>query len=155
MQPGDVKYVDIDKNGVINDDDRVVLGNAFPRYVFGFNYNFSWKGLDFSMLWQGVGKRDMALRGEMIEAFHGSYSYVIYEHQLDYWTPDNRDARYPRLINVASSSYQHNYKHSSDRNLYNAAYLRLKDIQIGYTIHASYTIKIGMKKVRVFMNCQN
>lgn len=155
LQPGDVKYVDIDKNGVINDDDRVVLGNAFPRYVFGFNYNFSWKGLDFSMLWQGVGKRDMALRGEMIEAFHGSYSYVIYEHQLDYWTPDNRDARYPRLINVASSSYQHNYKHSSDRNLYNAAYLRLKDIQIGYTIPASYTKKIGMKKVRVFLNGQN
>ena len=91
----------------------------------------------------------------MIEAFHGSYSYVIYEHQLDYWTPDNRDARYPRLINVASSSYQHNYKHSSDRNLYNAAYLRLKDIQIGYTIPASYTKKIGMKKVRVFLNGQN
>lgn len=45
-----MKYVDIDKNGVINDDDRVVLGNAFPRYVFGFNYNFSWKGLDFSVL---------------------------------------------------------------------------------------------------------
>lgn len=156
LQPGDVKYVDRDKNGVIDDNDRCVLGNAFPRYIFGFNYNFNWKGIDFSMLWQGVGKRDMALRGEVYEPFHGSYSYVMYEHQLDYWTPSNPDAKYSRLINVsAGSSYTNNFKHSSDRNLYNAAYLRLKDIQLGYTLPSNFTKKIGISKFRMYLNAQN
>lgn len=156
LKPGDVKYVDLNKDGVIDDKDRCVLGNAFPRYIFGFNYNFNWKGVDFSMLWQGVGKRDMALRGEVYEPFHGSYSYVMYEHQLDYWTPANPDAKYSRLINVgASSSYVNNFKHSSDRNLYNAAYLRLKDIQLGYTLPSVFTKKAGISKVRVYVNAQN
>ena len=55
--------------------DRFILGNAFPRYTFGFTYNLSWKGLDFSMFWQGVGKRDMMLRGELIEPFHENYAH--------------------------------------------------------------------------------
>jgi hypothetical protein len=95
VQPGDVKYVDRNGDGVIDDNDRYILGNAFPRYTFGLNYSLDWKGFDFNMLWQGVGKRDMALRGEMVEPFHGSYYYVMFEHQLDYWSPGNTDAEYP------------------------------------------------------------
>ncbi len=110
LEPGDVKYADRNKDGVINDNDRFILGNAFPRYTFGLTYTFNWKGLDLSMLWQGVGRRDMAPRGEMIEPFHGSYYYVMFEHQLDYWRPGNTDAKYPRLVNSASPSYSNNYK---------------------------------------------
>ena len=155
LEPGDVKYVDRNGDGVINDNDRYILGNAFPRYIFGFNYLFNWKGIDFNMLWQGVGKRDMALRGEMIEPFHGSYYYVMFEHQLDYWHPGNTDAQYPRLINNASSSYTNNYGRSSDRNIYNAAYLRLKNIQLGYTIPNSMTKKLGIGSTRIYITGQN
>ena len=156
LSPGDVKYVDRNGDGVIDDNDRYILGNAFPRYIFGFNYLLNWKGFDFNMLWQGVGKRDMALRGEMVEPFHGSYYFVMFEHQLDYWSPSNTDAKYPRLINdYATSSYANNYQHSSDRNIYNAAYLRLKNLQIGYTIPENITQKIGINKVRVYVTGQN
>ena len=85
------------------------MGNAFPRLTFGFNYNVEWKGFDFGMFWQGVGKRDMMLRGELIEPFHANYSYNIYKHQLDYWTPTNTDARWPRLTAPGSTSNRNNY----------------------------------------------
>ena len=155
LQPGDVKYVDRNGNGVIDDNDRYLLGNAFPRYTFGFTYTVNWKGVDFNMLWQGVGKRDMALRGEMIEPFHGSYYYVMFEHQLDYWTAGNTDARYPRLVNSASPSYSNNYSMASDRNIYNAAYVRLKNIQIGYTFPKELTQKARINKLRVYASGQN
>ena len=86
VQPGDVKFVDRNEDGVIDSKDKFILGNAFPRLTFGFNYNVEWKGFDFGMFWQGVGKRDMMLRGELIEPFHANYSYNIYKHQLDFWT---------------------------------------------------------------------
>lgn len=155
LQPGDVKYVDRNGNGVIDDNDRYILGNAFPRYTFGFTYTVTWKGIDFNMLWQGVGKRDMALRGEMVEPFHGSYYYVMFEHQLDYWTAGNTDAKYPRIVNSASPSYSNNYSMGSDRNIYNAAYLRLKNIQIGYTFPKELTQKARINKLRVYASGQN
>ncbi|MGQ1891613.1 SusC/RagA family TonB-linked outer membrane protein [Thermophagus sp. OGC60D27] len=155
VQPGDVKYVDRNKDGVIDDNDRYILGNAFPRYTFGFSYNMNWRGIDVDMLWQGVGKRDMALRGEMIEPFHGSYYYVMFEHQLDYWSPGNTDANYPRLVNSASPSYSNNYSHSSDRNIYDAAYLRLKNIQIGYSLPQNITSKMGIEQIRIYASGQN
>jgi TonB-linked SusC/RagA family outer membrane protein len=155
VQPGDVKYVDRNTDGVINDNDRYILGNAFPRYIFGITYSVAWKGIDLNMLWQGVGKRDMALRGEMIEPFHGSYYYVMFEHQLDYWRPGNTDARYPRLVNSASPSYSNNYSHASDRNIYDAAYLRLKNIQIGYTVPKALTQRVKINRLRIYANGQN
>lgn len=155
LQPGDVKYVDRNNDGVIDDNDRYILGNAFPRYTFGFTYMLDWKGIDFSMMWQGVGKRDMALRGEMIEPFHGSYYYVMFEHQLDYWTPGNTNAHYPRLVNSSSPSYSNNYSFGSDRNIYNAAYIRLKNIQIGYTLPRALTEKFKVSKLRIYASGQN
>jgi len=154
-QPGDVKYVDRNGDGIIDDNDRFVLGHAFPRLNFGFTYALSWKGFDMNMLWQGVGKRDMALRGETIEPFHGGYSFVMFEHQLDYWTPSNPDAQWPRLTAPGTASTINNYGKGSDRNIFNAAYLRLKNIQIGYTLSPTLSKKIGMSKLRVFVSGQN
>ncbi len=155
VEPGDVRYVDRNGDGIIDDNDRFILGNAFPRYTFGFNYTFNWKGIDFSMLWQGVGKRDMALRGELVEPFHGDYYFVMFEHQLDYWRPDNTDAKYSRLVNKASPSYTNNFSYGSDRNIYNGAYLRLKNVQLGYTLPTKWTKKLGIQKLRFYVNGQN
>lgn len=156
VQPGDVKYVDTDGSGTIDEKDRVVLGNAFPRYTFGFTYDVSYKGFDLNMLFQGVGKRSMYVRGELIEPFHSNYSYCIYEHQLDYWTPTNPDAQWPRLVAPGSPSSTNNWgKAGTDIYLLNAAYLRLKNIQLGYTLPKQMTTKFGVQKLRVSVNAQN
>lgn len=155
VEPGDVKYKDIHKDGVIDDKDRVVIGNAFPRYTFGLNYNLTWKGFDMGLLIQGVGKRDMFLRGELVEPFHSNYSFVMYTHQLDFWTPTNTDARWPRLSSPGSASNTNNYQKSSNLYIFNAAYLRLKNIQIGYTLPRELTAKAGIQKLRLSMNAQN
>jgi hypothetical protein len=155
LAPGDVKYVDINHDGVIDDKDRQILGNAFPRYTFGVNYDVSWKGFDFSMLVQGVGERSMFLRGELIEPFHQNYSYTMYQHQLDFWTPTNTGARWPRLALSGSTSDANNYGYSSQTQVLNAAYVRLKNIAIGYTIPRVFTSRFGVQKLRVSVNAQN
>lgn len=156
VQPGDVKYIDQNNDGVIDEKDRVVIGNAFPRYTFGFTYNLEYKGFDFSIFLQGVGKRDMYIRGELIEPFHSNYSYCIYEHQLDFWTPTNPDAKWPRLVAPGSPSSTNNWsKAGTDLYLLNGAYLRVKDIQVGYTLPKQLTTKFGVQKLRVSLNAQN
>lgn len=155
VQPGDVRYKDLDKNGVIDENDRQVLGNAFPRYTFGINYNVSWKGFDLSAFVQGVGKRDMFLRGELVEPFHSNYSYVMYTHQLDYWSPTNTDAKWPRLSSPGSASNANNYQKASDIYMFDAAYLRLKNLQLGYTIPKAIVERYGIQKFRVSVNAQN
>lgn len=156
VQPGDVKYVDSNKDDVIDDKDRVVLGNAFPRYTFGFTYSADFKGFDFSMLLQGVGKRDMYVRGELVEPFHSNYSYAIYKNQLDFWTPTNPNARWPRLVAPGSPSSSNNWgKAGTDIYLLDGAYLRVKDIQLGYTIPKQFTSRLGIQKLRVSLNAQN
>lgn len=156
VQPGDVKYVDSYKDGVIDEKDRVVLGNAFPRMTFGFTYDVAWKGIDFSIMLQGVGKRDMYVRGELVEPFHSNYSYNIYQHQLDFWTPTNPDARWPRLVAPGSSATANNWDYKgTDIYLLDGAYLRVKNIQLGYTLPKALTGKWGVQKVRVSLNAQN
>lgn len=156
VQPGDVRYIDTNNDGVIDDKDRVVLGNAFPRYTFGFTYSVDYKGFDFSVMLQGVGKRDMYIRGELIEPFHSNYSYCIYEHQLDFWTPTNPDAKWPRLVAPGSASTTNNWAYpGTDLYLLDGKYIRVKDIKLGYTLPKHITSKIGVQKLRVSVNAQN
>nr|WP_321375682.1 TonB-dependent receptor [uncultured Bacteroides sp.] len=158
VMPGDVKYVDQNGDEIIDEKDRVVLGNGFPRYTFGFTYNVEWKGFDFSVLFQGVGKRDRMVRGELIEPFHSNYSYTMYNHQLDYWTLENTDARWPRLSSPGSASNTNNYHvlgGSSDLYMLNGAYVRCKNIQLGYTLPVNIAGKLGCKSVKMYVNAQN
>lgn len=156
VQPGDVKYVDTNGDEVIDEKDRVIIGNAFPRYTFGFTYNLAYKDFDFKLFFQGVGKRDMYVRGELVEPFHSNYSYAIYQHQLDFWTPTNTDARWPRLVAPGSSSSSNNWsKAGTDIYLLDGAYVRAKDIQLGYTIPKNLITRLGLQKLRVYANAQN
>lgn len=155
VQPGDIKFVDRNGDGIIDSKDRYILGNAFPRYTFGFTYSVEWKGIDFSVFGQGVLKRDMMVRGELMEPFHSNYSYVMFKHQLDYWTPTNTDARYPRLSAPGSTSSANNYRQASDFYMLNGAYLRLKNITLGYTLPKAWTRKVGIEKLRAYFTGQN
>lgn len=153
--PGDNRYVDVNGDGVIDDNDKFVLGNGFPRLTFGFTYNVNYKSLDFNLFMQGVGKRAMVVRGEQVEPFHFGYSQVIYQHQLDYWTPQNPDARYPRLASNGSQSNENNFRRGSDMYLFDGSYLRVKNVQLGYTLPTIVAKKIGMRKVRAYLSGQN
>jgi TonB-linked SusC/RagA family outer membrane protein len=153
FQVGDLKILDRNNDGKIDDNDWYYLGNAFPRYTFGFTYNLAWKGFDFSLFLQGVLKRDMMLRGELIEPFHESYGFTMYEHQLDYWTPTNTDAKYPRLAKDNTLNYGKGY--GSDLFIFDGSYLRVKNIMLGYTLPESLTKKVGVQKLRIYINAQN
>ncbi|HLQ99784.1 MAG TPA: TonB-dependent receptor [Sphingobacterium sp.] len=155
LSPGDVRYVDRNGDGIIDSKDRFVLGHGFPRYNFGVTYDVSYKQFDFSMFWQGVGKRDMMVRGELVEPFHENYSYAIYQHQLDYWTPTNLSSAWPRLTAAGSSSTQNNYQLSSDIYKFKGNYARLKNIQIGYSLPNSITERAKLQNARIFVNAQN
>ncbi|MDE6528126.1 MAG: SusC/RagA family TonB-linked outer membrane protein, partial [Muribaculaceae bacterium] len=155
IQPGNLKYEDVNGDGIIDEKDRIVLGNPFPRYTFGFTYGLQWRGFDFSMFWQGVGKRTQHIRGENIEPFHSDYSQTMYKHQLDFWTPTNTDATYPRLAVNGSDSQVNDWKYGSSKQILNGAYARLKNVSIGYSLPDNLIRKIGMKKCRVFVSGEN
>lgn len=152
-KPGDIRY--ISKNGdkiVTEDDDRYILGNSFPRFLYGFNYNLEWKGFDFSMFWQGVGQRQVWIRGEGVEAFHNNNEGPVFDFHMDRWTPSNTDASYPRLT-VGTESQNNAAK--SNFWIQNAAYLRLKNAQIGYTLPTKLTKKMMISKLRIYGSIQN
>tara|TARA_R110002020_G_scaffold63170_1_gene168616 strand:+ start:7209 stop:10541 length:3333 start_codon:yes stop_codon:yes gene_type:complete len=153
--PGDNRYVDVNQDGVINDDDKFIFGNPFPRYTYGLTYSLGFKNLDISLFVQGVGKRTMMIRGELVEPFHFNYGATMYTHQLDYWTPQNTDARYPRLANSGSQSNTNNFRRGSDMYLYDGAYLRLKNLQIGFSLPSEIAHKLGMKSYRFYVSGQN
>jgi TonB-linked SusC/RagA family outer membrane protein len=153
--PGDLKFKDLNNDGLINEKDKTFLGNPFPRYTFGFTYRLAYKGLDFSFFVQGVGKRDVFLRGELVEPFHYNYGATMYEHMTDYWTPSNPDARYPRLAANGSASNTYNWRTGSDLYKYDGAYVRLKNVNIGYTFPKSMTQKVGMERLRISLIGQN
>ncbi|WP_116127283.1 SusC/RagA family TonB-linked outer membrane protein [Lewinella sp. IMCC34183] len=153
--PGDNRYVDLNEDGVINDQDKFVFGNPFPRLTFGLTYGMNVKGFDLSVFVQGVGKRTMMIRGEQVEPFHFNYGATMYTHQLDYWTPFNTDARYPRLANNGTQSITNNYRRGSDMYLFNGAYARLKNVQVGYTLPQRLTEVIGLQQFRVYLSGQN
>ncbi|WP_330443851.1 SusC/RagA family TonB-linked outer membrane protein [Flavobacterium sp. C4GT6] len=155
VQPGDNRYVDLNKDGKIDDNDKFIFGNPFPRYTYGVTYNLGYKNFDLGIFVQGVGKRTMMIRGELVEPFHYNYGMTMYTHQLDYWTPQNPDAKYPRLANNGTQSNTNNFRRGSDMYLYDGAYLRLKNVQIGYSLPHSAAKQIGVEKFRMYASGQN
>lgn len=148
LKAGDVRYVDQNGDGVINPDDRVVLGSNIPRYTYSLNLGFTFKGFDLTTFFQGVGKVDSYLDGGGIWAFDtGS---TAYEHHKDRWTPENPNASYPRLTFNETNNYQ-----ISDYWMINGAYLRLKNIALGYSLPTSLVNKLKMKGIRVNVSGQN
>lgn len=136
---GDVKYVAqgaadhvIGSGGGTPEDpgDLVNLGSTNGRYLFGLNLNASWKGFDFGVFFQGVGKRNFLVDVQTLAPFY-STSNMPWTIDRDYWTADNTDAFWPRLYNYSGDDF--NFK-TSDKWVQNGAYVRLKNIQLGYTI---------------------
>lgn len=178
--PGDIKYKDLDGNGVIDggkgtaDDhgDLKVIGNTLPRYEYSFHLGGSWKGLDLDLFFQGVGKRDMWTQSSFVFPLMRDADKALYANQTSYnvYDPANgivdisQSNRYPCLYSgnegsgnvtgLASIGGEHNY-YPQTKYLVNMAYLRLKNVTIGYTLPASITKKVYMEKVRFYGSVNN
>lgn len=144
---GDLIINDRDHNGTINADDKTVIGNQIPRFCYGINLGFTYKNLDFSCFFQGVGKVDGFLGRDIIEPL-GVMS-ALEEHYTDSFDPKhpNPDAYYPRIL----SSWRHNYDNFSHW-VQDASYLRLKNLQIGYSFSFP---KAKIEKLRLTLSGQN
>lgn len=170
--PGDMKYTDLNGDGIVNDGERtldnhgdlMVIGNTSPRYNIGISAGANWKGVDFSMFWQGVGKRDFLPENStplfwgMTNAWAASGLYKN-SPALDYWRPadesnalgPNTDAYLPKPYFTAETNKN---RQNQTRYLLNAAYLRLKNVQIGYTLPLSWTEGV-FSRARIYFSGEN
>jgi TonB-linked SusC/RagA family outer membrane protein len=152
-RPGDLKFVDYNNDGQINDDDRQYMGSYLPKYAYSFGASAEWKGFDFSFFFQGAadvnvfnGFKMMGLTGR------GVGSYMLAD-ALDNWTY-NHQSNIPRL---SLADTNENFDKASDFLLEDASYLRLKNITLGYTLPKSLMTKIGISdlRLRVYVGGEN
>jgi len=146
--PGDIKYKDLNGDGVINSSDRKVIGTTIPRFTYGLSLFGEYKGIDLSMLIQGVGKADGYINGQGIQTF--IMGGTVQEQHKDNWTPENRNAKFPRLAFNESNNEQNSSFWMKD-----ASYLRLKNIQLGYTIPNHLLKKASISQLRLYISGDN
>lgn len=163
---GDIMYRDLDKNGEISTGDYTadkpgdirVIGNSTPRYAFGLTLGADWKGIDFRAFFQGVGKRDAVLGGNYFWGAIGSgvwQSMGLKEH-YDFFRPEgdpmgeNVNGYYPRPLFNSDKNHQ-----TQTRYLQSAAYVRLKNLQVGYSLPSAWVSRIGLSRVRVYFSGDN
>jgi TonB-linked SusC/RagA family outer membrane protein len=166
--PGDIKYVDLNDDKVINagkmtlgdHGDLKKIGNNQPRYQYSARLGGVWRNFDLDLFLQGVGKRDWWGIGNIATPMYQSLD-ILYAHQLDYWTPDNTDAKYPRLYpnnnaaQIAGLSTGSNNFVPQTKYLLNLAYLRLKNLTVGYTLPAGLLRRYSITKLRVYFTGEN
>jgi TonB-linked SusC/RagA family outer membrane protein len=154
-RPGYVKYVKINTAEgtdplVVDSKDQVYLGDKFPHYTYSANLFAKWQGFDLTAYFQGVGKRKAYMSGVGLKPFANGAN--LFKHQLDSWTEDNQDAAYPILVPEANAA--DNYA-KSDKWVKNGAYLRLKNLVLGYTLPKTLLGKMGIGSLRLYVSGTN
>jgi len=144
--PGDVRFVDLNGDGKIDDSDRTKIGNGTPNWVFGMNFNAKWKGLDFSMMWQGTIGNDIMDVTRRVDITHSN----LPSYMLNRWTGEGTSNKYPRFVFGDNVNWQ-----SSDLYVKDGSYLRLKNIQLGYTLPQNWTQKVFLSSFRIYVAAEN
>ena len=165
LYPGDIKFEDLNGNGYIDrgqntvDDpgDRKIIGNEEPRYIYSFTLSADWNNIWVSAFFQGVGKQDWYPSNEA-STFWGQYNRPYNQmpswHVGNYWTPENPDAFLPRYAGYYAPFYG-GHKNANTRYLMNAAYLRLKNIQVGYNLPSEWIKKLHLTNVGIYLSGEN
>ena len=159
-------YADLDGDGKISTGsnklgdtgDRVILGNSTPRFNYGLTIDASWKGIDFRAFFQGIGKRDYWLQGPYFwgSTGLGQWQAAGFKEHWDFWRPEgdplgaNTNAYYPRVLKSDSRNMA-----VQSRYIQNAAYCRIKNVQIGYTLPQRISSKFFVSKLRAFVSMDN
>ena len=144
--PGDVRFVDLDGDGVISDADRTYIGKGTPDWTWGVNLFASWKGIDFSMLWQGTIGNDIYDATRRTDITYTN----LPAYMLNRWTGEGTSNRIPRFVIGDSVNWV-----SSDLMVYDGSYARLKNIQLGYTFPERLTKKAFISTLRLFASAEN
>ena len=150
-QPGDIKYKDLNNDGEINQFDITAIGTDKPLTTFGISLGFTFKSLDVSALVQGVTNRNIFTNGNRFYEFQNGGLGQAYRQHLDAWTPGNTNATYPRL-SIGNNS---NNREFSSYWVRSGNYLRLKNMEIGYSLPASLLQRVKLQTLRIFINGLN
>ncbi|WP_413999054.1 SusC/RagA family TonB-linked outer membrane protein [Flavobacterium sp. W1B] len=159
---GDIKYVDLNGDGKIdwgnstvdNPGDRKVIGNSTPRYSYSFFTDGSWKGFDYSIFIQGVGKRDYYTNSNMYFGIVGSeWQSSLFTEHLDRWSPETPNGFFPKAY-IGGGNWWKNTE-AQTKYLINAAYLRIKNVQVGYTLPTTISNQIRIQKLRFYISVDN
>lgn len=154
FKAGDLRYVDTNKDGKLTADDREYCGSSDPKIIYGFNINAGWKGIDLSLMFNGAAGVKRLFDGyEVYGNFSGDAAHPATIWR-DAWTPDNHDASMPRIFydtNSASSSRSV----QSDFWLQDTSYLRLKNLQLGYTLPKGGLNSVGVENIRIYYSVEN
>lgn len=151
-KPGDIRYADISgpgkvPDGVIDANDRVIIGNPYPKWMYGFTAGFEFQGFDLNAIFQGVNRLDRVMNSNgqlpMADDRNNTLSYLI-----NRWTVDKPSDRYPRFGGVNNTVLSTYY-------IEDVSYLRLRNLELGYSLPVSISKKAGIQKLRIFVGAQN
>ncbi|MCB0561136.1 MAG: TonB-dependent receptor [Lewinellaceae bacterium] len=150
-RPGDVKFADLNDDGVVDDEDRTHLGNPFPDFIYGLNTTFEYKNFDLSLLFQGV-------KGNDVYFLYGNFAYETqsrgfnaYRDILDSWSPDNTDAAIPKV----SVDDRNGNRRPSTRFLEDGSYMRLRNVTLGYDFSSLMKNSKVASRLRIYFSVQN
>lgn len=164
--PGDVKFRDINGDGVINNGDntvgnpgdRKIIGNSTPRYTYGIALGADWKGFFFSTFFQGVGSMDWypgTENGTFWGQYNRPYNKIPTSQLGNIWTPENPNAYFPRYRGYIAQNGSGTLAQAQTKYLQDVSYIRLKNLQLGYTLPQPFVKKAGLSNVRVFLSGEN
>ena len=154
LKPGDAKYKDLNGDNIIDDNDQCPIGNPiYPQLTAGTTIGFEYKGFDFSMLWVGTSKVSRFVSAGLRVPFGGG-NYGLLQYMIDdHWTPETAEtAKTPRFSGAANAN---NYTRNSTLWLKDASYMRLKNLQVGYTFKGDWMKKIYLKNMRIYASGEN
>lgn len=154
FKAGDLRYVDTNKDGKLTADDREYCGSSDPKIIYGFNINAGWKGIDLSLMFNGAAGVKRLFDGyEVYGNFSGDAAHPATIWR-DAWTPDNHDASMPRIF-YDTNSASSNRSVQSDFWLQDTSYLRLKNLQLGYTLPKGWLNSVGVENIRIYYSVEN
>ncbi len=152
-KPGDIRFVDVNGDGVINEDDRTIIGDPTPNWTYGFNMRFAYQGFDLILFGQGVFGNDVYNATRRFDLPKANFT----ADALGRWTGEGTSTDFPRLtLNDGDPSVSNqNLTRSSDFWVQNGAFFRVKTLQLGYTLPTSVANRAGMKKARIYVSANN
>ncbi len=150
IEPGDVRFLDTNGDGLIDDRDRVNLGSPHPKMVYGFNADFNYKGFDLGLFFLGNAGVKI-FNADRMQGLDPTYSFNMYDEVKDRWTGPGTSNTIPRMTTRRNNR---NYR-TSDMFIEKGDFLRLKNLSIGYTLNDKLTNRLGIGKTRFYITGQN
>ena len=150
IQPGDVRFVDLNNDGVIDEQDRTILGDPFPAITYGLNAGIGYKGFDLNLFFLGVGGTDI-YNADRMQGLDASYPFNLYADAANRWTSSNTNTNVPR----ATTRRDNRNFRTSDLFIEDGSFFRLKNLTLGYTFPSTMTENWGMRNLRIYLTGQN